>query len=76
MIHYSVVPEEIIFEGWAEMNKEYVEVQRPDCVLVVEPTGWGEGVLVQLISSNPSLYLEPSLQPGNRISFLGNSSGN
>ncbi|MEC9489004.1 MAG: YlzJ-like family protein [Halanaerobium sp.] len=70
MIHYSIVPIETVFAGWDEMDKEFLEIQGPNCILVVEPTEWGEGTLVQMISSNPSLYLNPALQPGNKISFL------
>lgn len=70
MIIYSVMPQEVIFENFDQMEKADVrEVKMGGITMLVEPTGPYEGKIVRLISPDPQDYLNPSYAPGQTIYF-------
>ncbi|GAA4701240.1 YlzJ-like family protein [Brevibacillus fulvus] len=70
MIFYSIMPQEIVFANFDQMNnRELREISMGAVTMLVEPTGPFEGQIVRLISPNPQDYLNPQLSPGQKISF-------
>jgi hypothetical protein len=50
-------------------SSPYQEVEYNGVTLVVQPMGIGLGKIVQVKSTDPSVYLRPELQPGQQISL-------
>lgn len=70
MILYTIMPVEIVLEGYDSFRPDYLELDRPGGgKMVVEPLSLTEGRLVRLISPRPEDYLRPECQPGTVISF-------
>lgn len=70
MIFSSIVPPEVIWDGYSAMeNKVYQEISIGHMTLVVEPISSTEAKIVKLISPNPFDYTIPSLFPGSIISY-------
>jgi hypothetical protein len=70
MIFYSVVPQELVFANFEQMEKQELrELKFGEATMLVEPTGAYEGKIVRLISPNPQHYLNPRFAPGQKIAF-------
>jgi hypothetical protein len=69
MIHYSVVPEEQIFEGMDDFKPQYEEIRINGCIMQVQQLNGHEAQIVRLISPNPQDYLNPAYAPGQTIKF-------
>jgi hypothetical protein len=70
MIMYSVMPLEVIFENYEQMEKTEVrEIRLGAVTMLVEPTGPYEGKIIRLISPDPQDYLNPRFAPGQKIYF-------
>jgi hypothetical protein len=70
MIFYSVVPQELVFANFEQMEKQELrELKFGEATMLVEPTGAYEGTIVRLISPNPQHYLNPRFAPGQKIAF-------
>lgn len=66
---YSIIPEEVIFQG-IESVKRPQEISYKGHKFLAEPLEQpGQFRLVQLLSTEPSLYLEAGFQPGTVVSF-------
>ncbi|NLV91940.1 MAG: hypothetical protein GX030_06060 [Firmicutes bacterium] len=62
---WTIVPDEVVWEGFEEDNREYVELIGVNGVLMqVEPIGGNQGRVVRVISSEPEDYWRPECQPG------------
>jgi hypothetical protein len=66
MIHYSVMPLELVFED-REHQPKYRETFVNGVHMLIEWTGPSEARIIRLLSPNPQDYLNPRYQPGNRI---------
>ncbi|BCU82035.1 hypothetical protein JIR001_18180 [Polycladomyces abyssicola] len=66
MIHYSVMPLELVFEDPANQPK-YQETKVNGVHMLIEWTGPSKARIVRLLSPNPQDYLNPKFQPGNQI---------
>lgn len=69
MILYTPLPLELVLSVEEETTSPYQEVELSGVTLVVQSTGTGMGKIVQVRSTNPSVYLRPEFQPGQQISF-------
>jgi hypothetical protein len=74
MILYSIVPVEIVFDGGDEVANKYQEIEYLGEKVVVSPLTNNEYEIVRIISTSPKSYLDPRLQPGNRIKATWNES--
>ncbi|HAV20614.1 MAG: YlzJ-like family protein [Bacillota bacterium] len=73
MILYTVLPIETVLEGLGQERK-FVDIQLKGLSLTVEPISMEEAVIVRVISTDPSHYLNPRLAPGRKIRLFQSSS--
>ncbi len=68
MILYSIVPPEVVFNGFEnDAGVRYIEGEyRGEKVLVARMTD-GSYALSRLISTRPSSFLDPAFQPGSVV---------
>lgn len=69
MIHYSVVPMDVIFEGAEAFQPHYVDIDQGGVKLQIEPLSGFQGRIVRLYSCNPQDYLKEQYAPGTIISY-------
>jgi hypothetical protein len=60
------MPEQIILEGY-DQKREYLVKNYMGRDFIVESGAKGEGMIVQLLSTNPDDFLKPSFEPGKKI---------
>ena len=68
MILYTPLPLELVMSV-DDNTSPYQDVELDGITLVVEPTIAGMGKIVQIRSTDPSVYLRPEFQPGQQISL-------
>ena len=69
-LFYSIVPLELVFEGHQEDPvPDTQEIPFQGGILVVKPEENNQAKVVRVISSDPHLFLNPSLQPGSTVHF-------
>jgi hypothetical protein len=68
LILYTPLPLELVLMS-DDNSSPYQEVEYNGVTLVVQPMGIGLGKIVQVKSTDPSVYLRPELQPGQQISL-------
>ena len=66
MILYTPLPLELVMSV-DDNTSPYQDVELDGVTLVVEPTVAGMGKIVQIRSTDPSVYLRPEFQPGQQI---------
>jgi len=66
LILYTPLPLELVLLS-DDSGSPYQEIEYDGVTLVVEPMGIGLGKIVQVKSTDPSVYLRPELQPGQQI---------
>ena len=66
LILWTVVPPEVVMEGFEETEPVLAEVWEGGRVLVLEVAGPGQVRVERVISTDPADYLAPRLQPGVR----------
>ncbi|MGO4500467.1 YlzJ-like family protein [Paenibacillus sp. 2RAB27] len=69
MIHYSVIPMEVIFEGFDAFSPQYLEVEVDGFMMQIEPLSGYQARIVRLYSCNPQDYLNELYTPGSIISY-------
>lgn len=70
MILYSIIPADIVFNGYNQEKKEdikYVELEYQGEKIQAIPVSNSEYIITRLISTSPKAYLRPGLQPGTVI---------
>jgi hypothetical protein len=67
MIHYSVMPPELVFQGFFRQEPPLREVAVGGVQMLVRMERTGEATIVRLLSPDPRHYLDPRFQPGNRL---------
>ncbi|WP_068774682.1 YlzJ-like family protein [Paenibacillus sp. FJAT-26967] len=65
MTHYSIVPEELVYEGWEDNKPAFRDIEVGGVLMQVEPVEEGRVRIIRLYSPDPSHYLNPGLAPGN-----------
>lgn len=67
---YTILPEELVFRGYEEEgDREYFEIPIEGGNLVLEAMDKNQAKIVRVISSDPQIFLNPTLQPGSVIEF-------
>ncbi|RTE07051.1 YlzJ-like family protein [Paenibacillus whitsoniae] len=69
MIHYSVLPMDVVFEGMSSYTPEFVDIEQNGMSMQVEPIGRFQAKIVRLYSCNPQDYLNAKYAPGTIISY-------
>lgn len=65
MINYSIIPTEVVFEDWDNLELQYKEFKTEDGItLLVESINDQDYRISKVISSNPQVYLRADLTPG------------
>ena len=64
MIHQTVLPLELVFEGADSFSPEYHRISFSRGQIIVEPVSKTTGRIVQLMSYDLRDYLDPRFQPG------------
>ncbi|GGE25001.1 hypothetical protein GCM10011571_28960 [Marinithermofilum abyssi] len=67
MIHYSVVPADMVFYDPTLPQPEYREAVVEGVPMLVEQVGLHDTRIVRLLSMDPAHYLDPRFQPGSRL---------
>jgi len=72
MLNWSVVPEEVLFEGFETMSCKWVEATVGGVQMLVEPIAEqpGYGRIVRLLSPDPAVYLKACYQPGQSVCMM------
>lgn len=72
MIIHTIIPLHVVADGMMKREeKEYIEIEDEGRTIVIEPLSGVRGRIVRLISTRPSDYLDPALQPGQTVFFTG-----
>lgn len=69
MIHYSVVPMEVIFQGIETYEPSFLEIDQGGVKMQIEPISGFQARIVRLLSCNPQDYLNVQYAPGTIISY-------
>jgi hypothetical protein len=69
MIHYSVLPPELVFFQQDSHHTDLEECMVDGVQMLVRRTGESEITIVRLLSADPAHYLDPRFQPGRKIAF-------
>ncbi|NQX57330.1 YlzJ-like family protein [Paenibacillus qinlingensis] len=69
MIHYSVIPMEVIFEGFDAFSPQYLDIEVDGMMMQIEPLSGYQARIVRLYSCNPQDYLNEHYMPGSLISY-------
>jgi hypothetical protein len=68
---WSIIPEEMIFEGADKMEFNWIETEVQGVKMVVEPTSQpGYARVVRLLCPRPESYLKPQFQPGSTVCLI------
>lgn len=68
MIFYTVLPVEDVFED--EEERQFVSASIGGCPVLVESLGEGRGRVERVLSTDPSHYMTPGVQPGSIVDLL------
>lgn len=69
MIHYSVIPMDVIFEGMDTYEPKFIEIDQDGIKMQIEPISGFQARIVRLFSCNPQDYLNNQYAPGTIISY-------
>jgi hypothetical protein len=75
MLLWSPVPEEFIFDGFAEAKYNWIETEVQGIKMLVEPSSEqpGYATVIRLLCPNPQSYLKPQFQPGQTVCLVQSS---
>lgn len=69
MIHYSVIPMDVIFQGVETYEPKFLEIDQDGVKMQVEPISGFQARIIRLYSCNPQDYLNDRYAPGTIISY-------
>lgn len=69
LLHWSIIPEEVVFQGVDKLKRPAEISYRGQRFLADPLDNPGEFRLVQLLSTNPAIFLQPEFQPGTIVRF-------
>jgi len=68
IINYSIYPKEFVFEGWDNISFDYKIINyNKDVKLIVEKIDAGSYRVMQVLTTDPRVYLNSNLNPGKLI---------
>ncbi|MBA4494393.1 YlzJ-like family protein [Paenactinomyces guangxiensis] len=70
MIHYTVLPEELIFYDSNQKALPLKEVVIDGIQMLIQLDGSSEATIVRLLSPDPMHYLDSRFQPGNKLQLF------
>ncbi|MDD2497670.1 MAG: YlzJ-like family protein [Desulfitobacteriaceae bacterium] len=68
MLLWTIMPEDIVLEG-VEKTRTFRQVEYQNKNLIIEMGENGKGKVAQILSTDPSDFLDPDLIPGKEISI-------
>jgi YlzJ-like protein len=69
MIHDSLIPLELVFEGMETFAPNYMNVEISGIQMQVEALEAGKARIIRLYSPDPTDYLNPEWSPGSIVFF-------
>lgn len=69
MIHYSVIPSDVIFQGMDTFEPAYVEIEYNGIKMQIEPMKDYQARIIRIYSSDPQDYLKEQYTPGTVIAY-------
>lgn len=69
MIVYSIVPEDIVFDGIEDFSPDYMDLELNGISMQIEPMNAKQARIVRLYSTDAQDYLNPQFAPGSVINF-------
>lgn len=69
MTLYSIIPEEIVWEGYDKHEPDYMEVQINGITMQVERLNATQAKIVRIYSGNAYDYMNPAYAPGSLVEF-------
>jgi hypothetical protein len=69
MILYSVVPEEVVFDGIDDYKPNYIEIKHNGVTMQIEPMNSQQAKIVRLFSANVQDYMNPAYMPGTIVDY-------
>jgi hypothetical protein len=72
LILHTIIPLEVVLDGSDSYQPVYSEIPwKGGGTLLVEDCGQNSVKVVRLLSTNPSDYLDPAVQPGSILGYEG-----
>ncbi|TDF98169.1 YlzJ-like family protein [Paenibacillus piri] len=69
MIHYTVLPLEVVLEGIEQMEDTSIQLTVNGITMQVQPINATQASIIRITSCNPQHYLNPQYSPGRIIEF-------
>ncbi|MDF2927261.1 MAG: hypothetical protein K0R57_6175 [Paenibacillaceae bacterium] len=69
MTHYSIIPEETVFEGCEAFAPDYMELEVNGIMMQVERLNGFQARIVRIYSGNALDYTNPRYAPGSLLEF-------
>lgn len=69
MIHYTVLPLEMVMDGIDKMESNQMEIVVNGISMQVQPLNATQATIVRIISCNPQDFMNPQYSPGRVIEF-------
>jgi hypothetical protein len=66
---YTIVPLEVVMNGWEEVDFQCIDIQLNGVSLEVQPFNATQATIVRMRSGNPQDYLNPNYSPGRIVEF-------
>jgi len=70
MIHYTVLPMDLVFHDYNQPSMALEEVLVEGVRMLVRKDNESESTIVRVISGDPSVYLNPRFQPGTKVTRI------
>ena len=68
MILYSIIPAEVVFQGYSYMEElKYLEADYRGEKILVSQLPDNSYSIAKILSTCPGVFLDPALQPGNVV---------
>ncbi|GKS09963.1 YlzJ-like family protein [Paenibacillus chitinolyticus] len=75
MTHYTILPDEVIYEGLDEHEPRFRDVEISGILMQVEAVDESRVRIVRLYSPEPKHYLNPLFTPGSLINYVPGPQG-
>jgi hypothetical protein len=69
MILYSIIPTEVIYQGFDQLNPQYEDIVMDGCSMQIERINENQAKIVRLYSVNPQDYLNTQFSPGTILTY-------
>lgn len=66
---YTVMPHELVFDGWDHAPGPFLDITVRGVTMRVRPVAPGIGTIERLLSAPLDCYLKPEFAPGQTVSY-------